>query len=55
MWATDIPHKVLERFGEEYPVLKTKNVQGIFKSTAKTPHKAHKYDDLVRKREEMEP
>ncbi|WP_282942155.1 extracellular solute-binding protein [Paenibacillus sp. RC67] len=40
--------KLLKQFGEEYPVLKTKNVQSIFKSTTKTPHKTNKYDDLVR-------
>ncbi|ULL16966.1 extracellular solute-binding protein [Paenibacillus sp. H1-7] len=40
--------KLLQQFGSEYPLFQTKNIAGVFKSTPRQPHKAHKYDDIVR-------
>ena len=40
---------LMKSFGADYPVLKTKNVNGIFKTTPRQPHKASQYDDIVRK------
>ncbi|WP_028552084.1 ABC transporter substrate-binding protein [Paenibacillus sp. UNC451MF] len=39
---------MLKQFGSEYPLLQTKNIAGVFKSTPRQPHKAHKFDDIVR-------
>lgn len=39
---------LMKQFGMEYPLFQTKNLTGVFKSTPRQPHKAHKYDDIVR-------
>lgn len=39
---------LMKQFGTEYPLYQSKNLQGVFKSTARQPHKANKYDDIVR-------
>jgi multiple sugar transport system substrate-binding protein len=39
---------LMKQFGVEYPQYQTKNMQAVFKSTARQPHKANKYDDIVR-------
>jgi multiple sugar transport system substrate-binding protein len=35
-------------FGMNYPVLKQKNVKGVFKVEMRTPHPFNEYDDIVR-------
>ncbi|CAG7617053.1 ABC transporter substrate-binding protein [Paenibacillus allorhizosphaerae] len=40
---------LMKSFGADYPLLKTKNINGIFKTTPRQPHKASQYDDIVRK------
>ncbi|MCC2686835.1 MAG: family 1 extracellular solute-binding protein [Paenibacillaceae bacterium] len=36
-------------YGSNYPILKQKNVKGVFKVETRTPHPFNEYDDIVRK------